>query len=71
MPTKIQQLAKTILHDPVEVKLAVSKTAEKIIQAAYICYEAQKLGIIQSLFQSQQPELSAGDIVRNMCTPTP
>ena len=26
------------------------------IQAAYICYEAQKLGIIQSLFQSQQPE---------------
>ena len=53
---KIQQLAKTILHDPVEVKLAVSKPAEKIIQAAYICYEAQKLGIIQSLFQSQQPE---------------
>lgn len=56
MPTKIQQLAKTILHDPMEVKLAVSKPAEKIIQAAYICYEAQKLGIIQSLFQSQQPE---------------
>ena len=56
MPTKIQQLAKTILHDPVEVKLAVSKPAEKIIQAAYICYEAQKLGIIQSLFQFQQPE---------------
>ena len=56
MPTKIQQLAKTILHDPVEVKLAVSKPAEKIIQAANICYEAQKLGIIQSLFKSQQPE---------------
>lgn len=56
MPTKIQQLAKTILHDPVEVKLAVSKPADKIIQAAYICYEAQKLGIIQSHFQSQEPE---------------
>ena len=55
MPTKIQQLAKTILHDPVEVKLAVCKPAEKIIQAAYICYEAQKLGIIQSLFHSQHP----------------
>ena len=55
MLTKIQQLAKTILHDPVVAKLAVSKPAEKIIQAAYICYEAQKLGIIQSLFQSQQP----------------
>ena len=56
MPAKIQQLAKTILKDPVEVKLAVSKPADKIIQAAYICYEAQKLGIIQSLFKHQQPE---------------
>ena len=56
MPTKIQQLAKTILTNPVEVKLAVSKPAEKIIQAAYICYEAQKLGIIESLFKEQQSE---------------
>ncbi|MEE1231849.1 MAG: DEAD/DEAH box helicase, partial [Phocaeicola sp.] len=37
MPAKIQQLAQTILTDPVEVKLAVSKPAEKIIQVAYIC----------------------------------
>ena len=56
MPTKIQQLAQTILHNPVEIKLAVSKPAEKIIQAAYICYETQKLGIIESLFNEQQPE---------------
>ena len=56
MPSKIQQLAKTILNNPVEVKLAVSKPAEKIIQTAYICYERQKLGIIQSLFQDQTPE---------------
>lgn len=60
MPAKIQQLAKTILQNPVEVKLAVSKPAEKIIQAAYICYEAQKLGIIESLFKQliQTPALS-------------
>jgi len=56
MPTKIQQLAKTILNNPEEVKLAVSKPAEKIIQTAYICYETQKLGIIESLFSEQQPE---------------
>lgn len=56
MPNKIQQLAKTILTDPVEVKLAVSKPADKIIQAAYICYEAQKLSIIKSLFNAQKPE---------------
>ena len=56
MPAKIQQLAKTILKDPVEVKLAVSRPADKIIQVAYVCYEAQKLGIIQSLFKEQAPE---------------
>lgn len=56
MPAKIQQLAKSILNNPVEVKLAVSKPAEKIIQAAYICYEAQKLKIIESLFKEQSPE---------------
>lgn len=56
MPAKIQQLAKTILNDPAEVKIAVSKPADKIIQAAYVCYEGQKLNIIQSLFKEQQPE---------------
>ncbi|MBE6276148.1 MAG: DEAD/DEAH box helicase [Bacteroides sp.] len=56
MPTKIQQMAQAILRDPVEVKLAVSKPADKIIQTAYICYENQKLGIIQSLFRDQAPE---------------
>ena len=56
MPEKIRQLAENILNNPVEVKLAVSKPAEKIIQAAYICYESQKLEIIKDLFSSQQPE---------------
>ena len=56
MPAKIQQLAQNILNNPVEVKLAVSKPADKIIQAAYICYENQKLGIIRDLFKEQTPE---------------
>src|SRR5574344_2763434 len=56
MPTKINALARTLLKNPVEIKLAVSKPAEKILQAAYICYEPQKLGIIQSLFGNEQPE---------------
>ena len=53
MPDKIQKLAKTILNNPVEVKLAVSKPADKILQSAYICYEHQKLGIIRHLFTEQ------------------
>jgi Superfamily II DNA and RNA helicases len=56
MPSKIQQLAKTILNDPAEIKIAVSKPAEKIIQAAYICYENQKLGIIRNLFEEKTPD---------------
>lgn len=56
MPAKIQQLANTILRNPSEIKLAVSKPAEKIIQAAYVCYERQKLGIVQHLFEQEFPE---------------
>ena len=56
MPEKIQQMANNILKNPVEIKLAVSKPADNIIQAAYICWETQKLGIIQSLFEEQKPE---------------
>ena len=52
MPDKIQQLARSLLTDPVEVKIAVSKPAEKIQQSAYICYEPQKLGIIRHLFKA-------------------
>ena len=54
MPDKIQQLAKTLLHNPVEVKIAVSKPAEKIQQSAYVCYDAQKIGIIKHLFKTDQ-----------------
>ncbi|MDR0989154.1 MAG: DEAD/DEAH box helicase [Prevotellaceae bacterium] len=56
MPSKIQQLANTILHNPAEVKLAVSRPADKILQSAYICYEQQKLGIIRTLFADQVPD---------------
>lgn len=56
MPDKIQKLAATILRDPVEIKLAVSKPAEKIVQTAYVCHEAQKMGIIKSLFCDTKPE---------------
>ena len=54
MPDKIQALAKSILHNPVEVKIAVSKPAEKIHQMAYVCYESQKLEIIKHLFKGNR-----------------
>ena len=54
MPPKIRLLAKTILNDPAEVKIAVSKPPESIMQTAYICYEAQKQAIIRHLFVEQE-----------------
>ena len=52
MPQKIRELAVSLLHDPVEVKLKVSRPADKIKQMAYVCYEPQKLKIIDHLFQN-------------------
>ncbi len=51
MPSKIRELAVTLLHDPIEVKLKVSRPADKIHQTAYVCYEPQKLSIIQHIFK--------------------
>ena len=57
MPKDIEKLAQNLLKNPVEVKLAVSKPADKIQQSAYICYETQKLKIIEDIFK-------AGDLKR-------
>ena len=56
MPDKIRQLAKSLLHNPVEISLAISRPADKIHQMACICYEAQKTGIIKALFNGQPPK---------------
>lgn len=55
MPPKIQQMASKILKNPFEVKLAVSKPAEKIKQSVYICYETQKMPILKKVFQDNPP----------------
>ena len=56
LPPKIRELAKTILRNPAEVNIAISKPNEAIDQSAYVCYENQKLGIIRSLFAEETPE---------------
>lgn len=52
MPPKIQQLAKTILHDPAEIKLAVSKPADKIHQRVAFCHEPQKVEFLKGIFKA-------------------
>jgi superfamily II DNA/RNA helicase len=56
MPPKIRTLAKTILKNPEEVKVAISRPPDTILQSAYICYEAQKLPILKHLFEESRPQ---------------
>ena len=53
MPENIQKLARNILHDPVEVKIAVSKPAEKIHQIAYLCHEGMKDKIAEKVLRDK------------------
>ena len=55
MPGDILNLAHSILSNPVEVKLAVSKPADNIRQSAYLCYEPQKLLVVKHIFGQEPP----------------
>lgn len=50
MPPKIKQLAKKVLKNPKEVKIAVSKPAEKIDQSIFECDESAKTAVLRHLF---------------------
>jgi len=51
MPDKIKQMARNLLHQPKEINIALAKPPEKIVQRAYITYEAQKLPLIKYLLK--------------------
>ena len=53
MPQKIRQMAKAIMHDPVEVQIAVSRPPETIHQMCARLFEAQKPGFIQLALQGK------------------
>jgi superfamily II DNA/RNA helicase len=55
MPPKIQTLAKTILNNPEEIQISVSRPPDTIMQSAYICHENQKTAIIRQLFSKKKP----------------
>lgn len=49
MAPKIRMLASKILHTPKEINIAISKPAEGVLQAAYLCHEHQKIELINHL----------------------
>jgi superfamily II DNA/RNA helicase len=53
MPDEIRKLANKVLHDPVEVNIAISKPVEKVLQVAYPVYETQKLPLVTHLLKDR------------------
>ena len=53
MPPDIRKLAKVILNNPVEINIALSKPAKGVVQAAFLVYEAQKLGLLVHLLKAK------------------
>ena len=53
MPPKIVKLSKEILTDPVQIAIAISKPAEKILQASYLVYDEHKLSLLKSLIKDK------------------
>jgi len=53
MAPKIRDLASKILTDPVEINIAISKTAEGVLQAAYLTHNTQKNQLLTGLIEDK------------------
>lgn len=54
MPPRIRTLAKTILNQPKEINIAISKPSKGIDQRAYMLYDDQKNKFIKELLQNSE-----------------
>lgn len=53
MPPKMRAMAKTILQDPIEINISISKPPEKITQEAFVVYDTQKPALINRILSSK------------------
>jgi superfamily II DNA/RNA helicase len=54
MPDNIRKLAKRIMSNPAEVRIAISRPPESIAQRALCCYETQKIPFIIERLKEEQ-----------------
>jgi superfamily II DNA/RNA helicase len=54
MPNSIRQLARKILHQPVEISLSASKPAENVDQKVYLVYDEQKIPLLIQLLDERK-----------------
>ncbi len=53
MPPKIRKLAHSILINPEQLNIAMSKPSEGILQQAYLVYDTQKINLLTNILKSQ------------------
>jgi ATP-dependent RNA helicase RhlE len=53
MPPKIRKLAHSILINPEQLNIAISKPSDGILQQAYLVYDTQKINLITHILKSQ------------------
>jgi superfamily II DNA/RNA helicase len=53
MPHKIREMARKILHHPVEINISISKPNEKILQLAYVVYDTQKIPLVKYILHQK------------------
>ena len=56
MAPKIRKLAHKLLKDPVEINLAISKPAAGVAQRAFMCFDEQKLPLIDHIISQKTYE---------------
>jgi superfamily II DNA/RNA helicase len=54
MAPPIRELAKNILHEPVEISIALSKPAEGVAQEAYVVHEPQKAPLMEEILRTNE-----------------
>ena len=54
MPPTIRELTKQILHDPVEITIALSKPAAGVDQQAYVVFDMQKANALEHILNTNE-----------------
>ncbi len=54
MPPKIRELARKILRQPVEINISLSKPPERIVQKAFVVYDAQKPMLVRYILRQKE-----------------
>src|SRR5690554_8036240 len=54
MAPEIRKFARTLLKDPVEINLALSKPAEGVKQSVYFCFDEQKNPLLKTILEERK-----------------